>query len=79
MKNLLALRDSDWEDLQDVWKYGTYVKPVIRETFLTLDELEKIPVHKRPVDLKVKRTRVESVDLGYFGDLTLEQRTAFVK
>lgn len=79
MKNLLSLRDNDWEDLLNVWKYGTYVKPVIRETFLDQEELERIPEHKRPVDLKVKRTRVESVDLGYFGDLTLEQRVAFVK
>lgn len=70
---------ADWYDLPNVWKYGTYVKPVIRETFLSQEELEEIPEHKRPVDLKVKRTRVESVDLGYFGDLTLEQRVAFVK
>lgn len=70
---------SDWYDLPNHWKYGTYLKPVIRETFLTLDELENIPEDKRPTDLKVQRTIIESVDLGYFGDLTLEQRVAFVK
>lgn len=70
---------ADWYDLANVWKYGSYVKPVVRETFLTQEELENIAEHKRPVDLKVQRTRVESVDLGYFGDLSLEQRVAFVK
>lgn len=70
---------SDWNGLSNVCKYGTYVKPVVRETFLTHDELDKITEHKRPTDLKVKRTRIETVDLGYFGDLTLEQRVAFVK
>lgn len=70
---------ADWYDLSNVWKYGSYVKPVVRETFLTREELENIPEHKRPVDLKVQRTSVEFVDLGYFGDLSLEQRVSFIK
>lgn len=70
---------ADWYDIPNAWKYGTYVKPVVRETYLSQEELENIPDHKRPVDLKVKRTHIESVDLGYFGDLSLEQRVGFMK
>lgn len=69
----------EWDHLHDVWKYGTYIKPVTREEYLDADQLEKIPEHKRPADLKVTRTVVQMVDLGYFGDLSLEQRVNFVK
>jgi tRNA(His) 5'-end guanylyltransferase len=79
MINLMRLRDSDWDDLNNFWKYGTYVKPVTREEYLSEEQLEKIPVNKHPVDLKVMRTTVQTVDLGYFGDLSLEQRVNFVK
>lgn len=71
--------EADWYDLPNVWKYGTYVKPVVRETFLTLDELEDIPEDKRPTDLKVQRNVLESVDIGFYGDLSLEQRVSFIK
>ena len=70
---------NEWDHLKNVWKYGTYVKPVAREEFLDADQLEKIPEHKRPAGLKVMRTTIQTVDLGYFGDLSLEQRVSFVK
>lgn len=70
---------ADWYDLPNIWKYGTYVKPVTREAYLTQEELDEIPEGKRPTDLKFLRTVIESVDLGYFGDLSLEQRVNFVK
>jgi hypothetical protein len=65
--------------MSNVWKYGTYVKPVSVEEYLDEEQLESIPEHKRPADLKVIRTQIHSVDLGYFGDLSLEQRVNFVK
>lgn len=70
---------ADWYDLPNCYKYGTYVKPVLQEDYLDEDELEKIPEHKRPTDLKFTRRVVKSVDLGYFGDLSLEQRITFVR
>jgi tRNA(His) 5'-end guanylyltransferase len=69
----------EWDHLHNMWKYGTYVKPVAREEYLDEEQLEKIPEHKRPTDLKVMRTTIQTVDLGYFGDLSLEQRASFVK
>lgn len=70
---------SGWETLLNFWKYGTYVKPVLRESYLDEEQLEKIPEHKRPTDLKVMRTVIQTVDLGYFGDLSIDQRVNFVK
>lgn len=69
----------EWDHMSNVWKYGTYVKPVGVEEYLDAEQLESIPEHKRPADLKVIRTRVQCVDLGYFGDLSIEQRVKFVK
>lgn len=71
--------DVHWDKLPNPWKYGTYVKPTTSESYLTADELENIPEHKRPTNLKVIRRKIESVDIGYFGDLSVEQRVAFVK
>lgn len=81
MKLLLKSEYSiDWNDLPNKYKYGTYAKPVTFESYLTQAELMKIPEHKRPdVDVLVKRTKVEELDLGYFGDYTLEQRMEYVK
>lgn len=69
----------EWAHMSNVWKYGTYVKPVSVEEYLDEEQLESIPEHKRPADLKVIRTQIQRVDLGYFGDLSLEQRVNFVK
>lgn len=71
---------TDWDELPNKYKYGTYAKPVTVESYLTQAELMKIPEHKRPeADVLVKRTKVEELDLGYFGDYTLEQRVEYVK
>ena len=69
----------EWDDLHTVLKYGTYVKPVLHEEYLDQDTLEKIPLCKRPHSLKVLRTQIKSVDVGYFGDLNLEQRVNFIQ
>jgi tRNA(His) guanylyltransferase len=81
MKALLKLDYfTDWDELPNKYKYGTYAKPVTVESYLTQAELMKIPEHKRPeADVLVKRTKVEELDLGYFGDYTLEQRMEYVK
>lgn len=71
---------TDWDELPNKYKYGTYAKPVTVESYLTQDELLKIPEHKRPsADVLVKRTKIQELDLGFFGDYTLEQRMEYVK
>jgi tRNA(His) guanylyltransferase len=71
---------TDWDDLPNKYKYGTYVKPVKVETYLTQEELMKIPEHKRPeAKVLVKRTKILELDIGYYGDYALEQRIEFVK
>jgi len=71
---------TDWDALPNKYKYGTYAKPVTVESYLTQEELMKIPEHKRPeADVLVKRTKVQELDLGFFGDYALEQRMEFVK
>lgn len=71
---------TDWDELSNKYKYGTYAKPVTVESYLTQDELMRIPEHKRPeAEVLVKRTKVKELDIGFFGDYTLEQRMEFVK
>jgi tRNA(His) guanylyltransferase len=71
---------TDWNKLPNKYKYGTYAKPVTVESYLTQEELVKIP-HKMWPDAEVliKRTKIQELDLGFFGDYTLEQRMEFVK
>jgi tRNA(His) guanylyltransferase len=77
---LLKFHAVDWNTLPNRHKYGTYIKPVSYETYLTADELSRIPEKKRPdTSVLVKRNRIEEIDIGYFGDLTAEQRHEFVK
>ena len=70
--------DVRWDDLPNAWKYGTYVKPVNVESYLTAEELEHIPENKRPTDLRVVRRQIKTVDVGFYGDLSIEQRVNFV-
>lgn len=71
---------TDWDQLPNKYKYGTYAKPVTVESYLTQEELMRIPEHKRPeAEVLVKRTKVKELDIGFFGDYTLEQRMDFVK
>jgi tRNA(His) guanylyltransferase len=76
---LLEHHSIDWNDLPNKYKYGTYIKPVVFETYLTEEEIKRIPEHKTPDSkVPVKRTRIDQVDIGYFGDLTLEQRMEYI-
>jgi tRNA(His) 5'-end guanylyltransferase len=71
---------TDWAELPNKYKYGTYAKPVTVESYLTQAELMKIPEHKRPdADVLVKRTKIQELDLVFFGDYTLDQRVGYVK
>lgn len=71
---------TDWDELPNKYKYGTYAKPVTVESYLTQDELMRIPEHKRPdAKVLVKRTKIQELDIGFFGDYTLEQRMEYVK
>jgi tRNA(His) guanylyltransferase len=71
---------TDWDELPNKYKYGTYAKPVTIESYLTHDELMRIPEHARPkTEVLVKRNKIQEFDIGYFGDYTLEQRMEFVK
>jgi tRNA(His) guanylyltransferase len=71
---------TDWNELPNKYKYGTYAKSVAVESYLTQVELQKIPEHKRPdVGVLVKRTKIQELDLGFFGDYSLDQRVEYVK
>ena len=71
---------TDWDELPNKYKCGTYAKPVTVESYLSQEELMKIPEHKRPaIEVLVKRTKVQELDLGYFGDYTLDQRMEYIK
>jgi tRNA(His) guanylyltransferase len=70
---------TDWDTLPNKYKYGTYAKPVTVESYLTQEELMKIPEHKRPsVEVLVKRTNIQKLDLGYFGDYDLQHRLEYI-
>ena len=70
----------DWDKLPNKYKYGTYAKPVTVESYLTQTELQNIPEHNRPdAGVLVKRTKIQELDLGFFGDYTLDQRVEYVK
>lgn len=70
---------TDWDELPNKYKYGTYAKPVTVESYLSQEELMKIPEHKRPaIEVLVKRTKVQELDLGYFGDYNLQHRLEYM-
>lgn len=70
---------TDWNELPNKYKYGTYAKPVTVESYLSQEELMKIPEHKRPaIEVLVKRTNVQELDLGYFGDYNLQHRLEYI-
>jgi len=70
---------TDWDELPNKYKYGTYAKPVTVESYLSQEELMKIPEHKRPaIEVLVKRTNVQELDLGYFGDYNLQHRLEYI-
>jgi tRNA(His) guanylyltransferase len=80
MKTLLKSHYfTDWDELPNKYKYGTYAKPVTVESYLSQEELMKIPEHKRPeAEVLVKRTKIQELDLGYFGDYDLQHRLEYV-
>ena len=70
---------TDWDELPNKYKYGTYAKPVTVESYLSQEELMKIPEHKRPaIEVLVKRTKVQELDLGYFGEYNLQHRLEYM-
>lgn len=76
---LLDTHGVSWEELPNKYKYGTYVKSVVYETYLSQDIVGKIPKHKlQDSSLLVKRSRIERIDIGYFGDLSLNERITFI-
>lgn len=69
----------DWHSLDNRYRYGTYLKPTVHETELSEQEWAAIPEkHRPPLGSKVTRSRIERIDLGYFGDLSLDQRRDFL-
>lgn len=74
MKQYMLKEGKDWNDLPDRWKYGVYVKRENVEVELSDDVWNKIPEGKKPLDRKVIRSIINEIDLGYFGDLSLEER-----
>ena len=77
---LIENHNIDWNDLADCWKYGTYIKSVTVQRKLETSEFMKIPEKNRPEpDTLVTRTEIQLLDIGYFGDLSLDQRMEMVK
>lgn len=68
----------DWDDIPNEFRFGTFIKPVKVLKELTPEELEKIPATKRPNDNKVERTEVQEIIVGYFGDLSLQDRMRMI-
>lgn len=62
---LLQHHQIDWNNLPNKWKYGSYVK--------------QMPYEIETPDGIAVRKRIEQVDLGYYGDLSLEHRINFIK
>jgi tRNA(His) guanylyltransferase len=81
MKEVLQSEYStNWEDLPNKYKYGTFIKPITVERFLTSAEIERIPENDRPeTNNMVKRTEIQEIDVGFFGDYSIEQRINFLK
>jgi tRNA(His) guanylyltransferase len=70
----------DWVDLPNRFKYGTYIKPVTVQRYITEEERLQIPEKNRPDALTlVERKEYRELNLGYFGDLPIESREAFVR
>jgi len=57
--------DVRWKDLPNQWKYGTYIKPVVKDVIID--------------DVPVKRTVVEKVDVGFYGDYDLPIRVKMIR
>lgn len=71
---------TDWDELPNKYKYGTYAKRVTVESYMSQEELMNIPEHVRPgTNVLVERTKVQELDLGFIGDYSLEQRMEVVK
>lgn len=62
---LLAEHHVDWNDLPNHLKYGSCVKPISYE----------LSAENGPV----VRSKVEEMGLGYYGDLSLEERINFIE
>lgn len=78
MKEYMLKEGKDWNDLPDRWKYGVYVKRENFETQLSDEVWNKIPEDKKPLDRNVIRSGIAEIDLGYYGDLSLEERVKFI-
>lgn len=78
MKEHMLKEGKDWNDLPDRWKYGVYVKRENYETELPDEVWNKIPDGKKPESRIVTRSKIVEMDLGYYGDLSLEERVKII-
>jgi tRNA(His) guanylyltransferase len=78
MKEHMLKEGKDWNDLPDRWKYGVYLKRRHYETELSDEVWNKIPDGKKPLDRTVIRSKIDEIDLGYFGDISLEDRVNII-
>lgn len=76
---LLEHNNVDWNDLPNKYKYGTFVKAVTRNVEFDSASLNEIPIKYREEARNAKRSFIEEIDVGYFGDLSLEQRMDFIQ
>lgn len=71
--------NTDWHDLPNKYKYGTFVKPMSKQSELSKPEMQKIPESKRHNMGIIQRTCYEVLDIGYFGDLPMEDRIKLIR
>lgn len=64
-KMMLRTIGKSWEDEPEFFKWGTFVSRQKTETFWTEEQLNAIPEAHRPPSLKVTRSFVVPLELGY--------------
>lgn len=68
-KQLLLDKNVDWNLYPNHFKRGTYLKPVLVQTTLTMDELSKIPKQYWPNE-PVTRKKIMEVDIDLHSEVT---------
>jgi tRNA(His) 5'-end guanylyltransferase len=77
---LLENNGVDWNDLEDKYRYGAYIKPIKVKRIMSPEEYHKLPNPPHELaTVNIFRTDVKPVEIGYYGDLTLEQRMEFIQ
>lgn len=75
-KRMCSEKGETWDFYQNYFKYGTFIKRVTKEVYLTPEQLEAIPEKHRPMG-PVVRSFTEEVDIGCLHDYKNPQEVLF--